>query len=245
MLNAATATPRELEAHGLAVNRDGARRSAFALAAQTQFPLAVLARVWPELADIPADPVHDSKRTRNTRFISIARPRMSPAIGATIGPQLAPQPRLRAPLRSIQRDQAEVHRRPSRQPWSGPAHRRRHPSRVRAHRRACTPGRAIRDSRSASGGDVSRPPNDPSAVKLANDRRTALRLVPVSRETEERLATFVALLDRWRHTIKPIANPTFASVWTRHIADFSRPARRARARRETLGRHGLRRRAAS
>ena len=47
MLNAATATPRELEAHGLVVNRDGARRSAFELAAQAQFPLAVLARVWP------------------------------------------------------------------------------------------------------------------------------------------------------------------------------------------------------
>ena len=40
--------------HGLAVNRDGARRSAFELAAQAQFPLAVLARVWPELAEIPS-----------------------------------------------------------------------------------------------------------------------------------------------------------------------------------------------
>ena len=54
MLNAATATPRALEAHGLVVNRDGARRSAFDLAAQSQFPIAVLARVWPELDDIPA-----------------------------------------------------------------------------------------------------------------------------------------------------------------------------------------------
>ena len=54
MLKAATATPRELEAHGLVVNRDGARRSAFELAAQTHFPLASLARVWPQLGDIPA-----------------------------------------------------------------------------------------------------------------------------------------------------------------------------------------------
>ena len=53
MLKAATATPRELEAHGLVVNRDGARRSAFELAAQAQFPLAQLARVWPQLGDIP------------------------------------------------------------------------------------------------------------------------------------------------------------------------------------------------
>ena len=60
MLKAATATPRELEAHGLIVNRDGARRSAFELAAQAQFPLAVLARVWPQLADIPANLVRQA-----------------------------------------------------------------------------------------------------------------------------------------------------------------------------------------
>src|SRR5271169_402844 len=53
MLNAATATPRVLAAHGLLVNRDGARRSAFELAAQSQYPIAVLARVWPQLAEIP------------------------------------------------------------------------------------------------------------------------------------------------------------------------------------------------
>ena len=54
MLRCATAAPRELEAHGLLVNRDGARRSAFELAAQTQFSLAILARVWPQLGHIPA-----------------------------------------------------------------------------------------------------------------------------------------------------------------------------------------------
>ena len=55
MLNASTATPQALEAHGLVVNRDGARRSAFDLAAQSQFPIAVLTRVWPELNEIPAN----------------------------------------------------------------------------------------------------------------------------------------------------------------------------------------------
>jgi tRNA uridine 5-carboxymethylaminomethyl modification enzyme len=53
MLDAATATPQALAAHGLFVNRDGARRSAFELAAQSQFPIAVLALVWPQLAEIP------------------------------------------------------------------------------------------------------------------------------------------------------------------------------------------------
>ncbi len=53
MLETATATPQVLAAHGLLVNRDGARRSAFELAAQSQFPIALLARVWPQLAGIP------------------------------------------------------------------------------------------------------------------------------------------------------------------------------------------------
>ena len=46
--------PEELEAHGLAVNRDGVRRSAFELAAQAEFPISVLQRIWPQLGDIPA-----------------------------------------------------------------------------------------------------------------------------------------------------------------------------------------------
>ncbi len=55
MLRAATATPRELEASGVLVNRDGARRSAFELAAQAQYSIAVLTRVWPALNEIPAN----------------------------------------------------------------------------------------------------------------------------------------------------------------------------------------------
>ena len=51
------------------------------------------------------------------------------------------------------------------------------------------------------------------------DRRQALRLVPVSRETGDRLAAFVDLLARWRTRTNLIAESTFASVWTRHIAD--------------------------
>jgi 16S rRNA (guanine527-N7)-methyltransferase len=66
---------------------------------------------------------------------------------------------------------------------------------------------------------VSRPRTDPLANQLADDRRAALCLVPVSRETEHRLAILVELLDRWRRKINLISNSTFSSVWTRHIAD--------------------------
>ena len=64
---------------------------------------------------------------------------------------------------------------------------------------------------------MSHPPSLPD--RLAADREAALRLVPVSRETEERLAVFVDLLDRWRSKTNLIADSTFPSVWTRHIAD--------------------------
>jgi 16S rRNA (guanine527-N7)-methyltransferase len=66
---------------------------------------------------------------------------------------------------------------------------------------------------------VSRPPSNAVADQLADDRRAALHLVPVSRETEDRLVLFVELLDRWRHKTNLISNSTFPSVWTRHIAD--------------------------
>jgi 16S rRNA (guanine527-N7)-methyltransferase len=61
--------------------------------------------------------------------------------------------------------------------------------------------------------------NSQLAERLAKDRRTALRLVPVSRETEERLSAYLDLLARWRKTTNLIAESTFPSIWTRHIAD--------------------------
>jgi 16S rRNA (guanine527-N7)-methyltransferase len=52
-----------------------------------------------------------------------------------------------------------------------------------------------------------------------HDRRQALRLVPVSRETAERLVAYVDLLGRWRKKTNLIAKSTFPVVWTRHVAD--------------------------
>jgi 16S rRNA (guanine527-N7)-methyltransferase len=60
---------------------------------------------------------------------------------------------------------------------------------------------------------------EPLADRLAENRRAAFSLVPVSRETGDRLAAYVDILARWRKTTNLIAESTFASVWTRHIAD--------------------------
>jgi len=54
---------------------------------------------------------------------------------------------------------------------------------------------------------------------LAEDRRCALALTPVSRETTERLDRFVAELLLWQPKINLIARSTVPKLWTRHIAD--------------------------
>ena len=57
------------------------------------------------------------------------------------------------------------------------------------------------------------------AERLSKDRVSAMHLVPVSRETEERFTVLVDLLARWRKSTNLISETTFASVWTRHVAD--------------------------
>lgn len=51
------------------------------------------------------------------------------------------------------------------------------------------------------------------------DRARALELVPVSRETVERLDRFVELLLAWQKTTNLIAPSTVPDLWTRHVAD--------------------------
>jgi tRNA uridine 5-carboxymethylaminomethyl modification enzyme len=50
LMMACVATPSRLRAHGVTVNQDGARRSAFELAAQPEFTIDELAKIWPQLA---------------------------------------------------------------------------------------------------------------------------------------------------------------------------------------------------
>jgi tRNA uridine 5-carboxymethylaminomethyl modification enzyme len=52
LMTACAATPSKLREHGIMVNQDGARRSAFDLAAQPEFTIEALAKVWPELASL-------------------------------------------------------------------------------------------------------------------------------------------------------------------------------------------------
>jgi 16S rRNA (guanine527-N7)-methyltransferase len=69
--------------------------------------------------------------------------------------------------------------------------------------------RTIADRSSASG----------EAADLAADKDRALKLNPVSRETEQRLDRYVALLHEWQPKTNLIAPSTVGAVWTRHVAD--------------------------
>lgn len=51
------------------------------------------------------------------------------------------------------------------------------------------------------------------------DKAEALRLTPVSRETESRLNHYVDLLIAWQAKTNLVAPSTLPTIWTRHIAD--------------------------
>ncbi len=51
------------------------------------------------------------------------------------------------------------------------------------------------------------------------DKKRALALTPVSRETEERLNNFVALLLLWQNKFNLVSSSTLPHLWTRHVAD--------------------------
>ena len=63
-------------------------------------------------------------------------------------------------------------------------------------------------------------PNTPlSPGSLASDRKAALKLTPVSRETLKRLDAYVALLLQWQAKTNLVASSTLPQLWTRHISD--------------------------
>src|SRR4030081_1265858 len=54
---------------------------------------------------------------------------------------------------------------------------------------------------------------------LASDKAAALKLTPVSRETEARLQSYVDLLLQWQAKTNLVASSTLPNLWTRHISD--------------------------
>jgi 16S rRNA (guanine527-N7)-methyltransferase len=61
--------------------------------------------------------------------------------------------------------------------------------------------------------------NGQGGFDLASDKKRALALTPVSRETEARLVTFVEALLLGQEKANLVAESTLPLIWTRHIAD--------------------------
>src|SRR5216684_2120184 len=62
-------------------------------------------------------------------------------------------------------------------------------------------------------------PAPPHSPILAADKTAALKLTPVSHETEARLDRYVDLLLEWQAKTNLVAPSTLPNLWTRHIAD--------------------------
>ena len=54
---------------------------------------------------------------------------------------------------------------------------------------------------------------------LDADKKHALELTPVSRETEKRLVSFVEVLLLWQKKTNLVAQSTVPQLWSRHVAD--------------------------
>lgn len=61
--------------------------------------------------------------------------------------------------------------------------------------------------------------NGQGALSLDADKARALKLTPVSRETQKCLESFVDLLLDWQQRQNLIGPSTIPAVWTRHVAD--------------------------
>ncbi len=59
---------------------------------------------------------------------------------------------------------------------------------------------------------------------MADDLSTLSEIVPVSRETGERLKAYVALLRKWQKADNLVSTATLDAVWRRHIADSAQLA---------------------
>jgi 16S rRNA (guanine527-N7)-methyltransferase len=57
------------------------------------------------------------------------------------------------------------------------------------------------------------------ALPASSDKAAALKLTPVSPETNERLDAYVGLLLHWQAKTNLVASSTLPNLWTRHISD--------------------------
>ena len=223
-----TITPNEAAKHGLALNRDGQRRSAFELLAYPEIGWAEVRGIWPELSAIdPAIAVHleidakyDVYLKRQTADVDAFR--RDEGLILT-GVDYADVPGLSNEARSkLEAARPRTVGQAGRIDGMTPA-ALGYPGGLSAAGSAKEAGCRVR-LRSVSRETrphprMANPARQAVAPVLASDKAAALALTPVSRETEARLDRYVDLLLEWQAKTNLVAPSTLPNLWTRHIAD--------------------------
>ena len=142
-------TPNEAARHGLALNKDGQRRSAFELLSHPSIGVAQLAAIWPRFAELPPKIAEQLEIDALYDVYLVAAGRRHRRLPPRREPGIAGCARLCAAPRALQRGQAEA-------ASGAPAYHR--PG--RPHRRhdaggAHAPGRASQAQGARAGGKIS------------------------------------------------------------------------------------------
>ena len=183
-------TPNEAERHGLALNKDGQRRTAFELLSYPNIGMADVIRIWPQLGEIRRDDrASRSRSTPSTRSISTARPPTSRPTGAT----RAWSCRTTSTMRPMTALSMEVRQKlridPAPNHWPGRPDRRHDAGGADAAGRASAPRKAEVRRHGAIRPPFEPMPTRPGVHRLLPTRPTRIALFgsTVSRETWARL----------------------------------------------------------
>ena len=195
-------TPNEAARHGLALRKDGHRRSAFELLSYPDIGIGDLARIWPELrpSSTPRSP-SNSRSTPNTTSISARQAadvesyRRDESLVLPDDIDYATLPGLSNEVRhKLQAQRPRTVGQAGRIDGITPAALTLLVAHLRRQDRKPQPRRGMTRERRrpATRVGASAPASGPD--ELSADRARALALTPVSRETAARLDRFVAML---------------------------------------------------
>ena len=216
LLRSLTLTPDEAAKHGLTINRDGRKRTAFELLSYPDVDVARLASIWPEIGRL--DPDIAEQLAVDARYavyvkrqeLDIASFRKDEGIAIPDGFAFAALPGLSTELRQ----KLERHR-PG-EPRPGGAARRHDTGRPDAAPRSPEKGR--RGQERLSPGRRGEMPGDQAAATISGPQDFA-EAFKVPRETIHRLTRYAELLAHWQARTNLVASSTLPALWPRHFAD--------------------------
>ena len=206
--NSVSLTPKEAERHGIALNKDGQRRTAFEMLSYPNIAIADLAKIWPRFGALDAkiaeqieiDAKYDVYLSRQAADVAAYRRDESFTLPDDFDYAALPG------LSNEAKQKLQTHR----------PRTIGHAGRIDG----MTPAALTLAGRSRSARQkIVREIGVSGQGSLADDRARALQLTPVSRETEKRLDMFVEPLLLWQQTTNLVASSTLPQLWTRHVAD--------------------------